>query len=138
MNGKILVRLIGAFACAAVVVSGWDAEAGWRHCRRACCCAPICEPVCAPVCEPVCAPVCAPVCEPVRTTCCEPVVRCCPRPCSYVVVEREIVVPTVSCCDGRIVAGRNATTEESSVIANATPKAVAAVSVSTSGSTPAR
>lgn len=136
MTGKILVRLVGVFACVAVVVSGWDAEAGWRHHRRACCCAPVCEPVC---CEPVCAPVCEPVCAPVRTACCEPVVTCCPRPsCSYVVVEREIVVPTISCCDGRIVAGKAVTADQPSVVAKESPKTVAAATVSTSGSAPTR
>lgn len=87
---RILVHMVGALACVAVVTTGWDAEAGWRH-RRACCapaCDPCCVPVCAPACGPVCAPACAPVCE---TVCCRPA-------CSYTVVEREIVLPVSSCC----------------------------------------
>jgi hypothetical protein len=136
MTGKILIRLVGVFTCVAMVVSGWDAEAGWRHHRRtSCCCAPVYEPVCAPVCEPVCAPACEPVCAP----CCETVATCCPRPAySYVVVEREIVVPTTGCCNGRIAAAKDAVPEQAPTVVKASPQPVPAVAVSTSGSATAR
>jgi hypothetical protein len=132
MTGKILIRLVGVLTCVAMVVSGWDAEAGWRHRRRAACC-------CAPVCETVCAPVCAPACEPVCAPCCETVATCCPRPAySYAVVEREIVVPTIGCCDGRITAGKAAVPEQAPTVVKASSQPVAAVSALTSGSAATR
>jgi hypothetical protein len=54
-----------------------------------------------------------------------------------VVVEREIVVPTIGCCDGRIVAGKAVTADQPSVVAKESPKTVTAT-VSTSGSAPTR
>ena len=92
MSGTYLIRSVGMLSCLAVMASGWDAEAGWRH-RRSSCCEPVCcEPVC---CEPVYyEPVC---CEPVRkTTCCEPVreTTCC---------GTVVVTPVRSCCSDSFV-----------------------------------
>lgn len=102
MNGTYLIRSVGILSCLAVMASGWDAEAGWRHRRSGCC-----EPVC---CEPVC---CEPVyCEPVRyepvccgtvrkTTCCEPVreTSCC---------GTVVVTPVRSCCsDSFVITGQD-------------------------------
>ncbi|MFM7107337.1 MAG: hypothetical protein ACKOZU_01810 [Planctomycetaceae bacterium] len=49
MARKILVRLVGVIACMAAVVTGFDAEAGWRHrrcCYDSCCYSSCCTPRC--------------------------------------------------------------------------------------------
>lgn len=114
MTGKFLIRLIGVVTCMAVIVSGWDAEAGWRrHHRRACCEPVCCEPVC---CEPVC---CERVvyetscCEPVRqTACCEPVREtvCCGT------VRETVIVPASTCCGGQVVVTATESIEVASVV----------------------
>ncbi len=76
---KTLLRcFVGTLTCVAVVVSGWDAEAGHRRrCRRACCCPTTC---CVPACDPCCVTTCAPVCDPCCTTTCSN--GCCTTSCS--------------------------------------------------------
>lgn len=99
MSGMYLIRSsVGFMTCLAVVATGWNAEAGWRHRRSACC-----EPVC---CEPVYyepvyyEPVCCGTAR--KTTCCEPVreTRCC---------ETVVVTPVQRCCgDSFAMAGQDA------------------------------
>ena len=87
---KTLLRcFVGTLTCVAVVVSGWDAEAGHRRrCRRACCPTTCCMPVC----DPCCVTTCAPVCDPCCTTTCSNgactttyVNGCCYNSCFYTV-----------------------------------------------------
>lgn len=141
MSNKILIRLIGALACLAVVGTAWDAEAGHRrHHRRACCYTePCCVSSCAPVCNPCCAPVAVPACS---TSCCQTVAYrswdpCCETRvvaacntcglreyCGCAIVQREVIVPT--CCqagivtEGVVIATK---TKEPSVKLAAQPKA---------------
>jgi hypothetical protein len=114
MSGTYLIRAVGVLTCLAVVATGWDAEAGWRHRhRRAACCEPVCcEPVC---CEPVC-------CEPVReTVCCEPIREtvCC---------QTVIVAPASTCCTSYVVVAEKAVPsgQVSVVKTESSPRAIAA------------
>lgn len=96
MSGTFFVRMMGVVTCMAVVACGWDAEAGWRSRRAACCYTPCCVSSC-----------CTPVCETACVSYAAPCSTCYVRPsCGYVttVVERAVVVPATSCCAGGTVA----------------------------------
>lgn len=115
MTSKILVRVIGGLTCVAAVVAGWDAEAGYRHRRRACC-----EPVC---CEPACVTSCAAPCETVCETACAPrLVRyydscsCCWRTTwSYSMVSRP-----AACCETVVIAAASAAPGDTAQTASVT------------------
>jgi len=129
MAGKLLIRLVGVLTCMAVVVTGFDAEAGWRrHHRRAdcCCTAPCCEPAC---CEPACVSECAPCCRTYVADCCG----------GYTIVSRSVMVSTPTCCGGGVAStSRNAI--ETQTAATPTPAAEGSDSVLASrpAPTPAR
>ncbi|NDC55055.1 MAG: hypothetical protein EBZ74_12505 [Planctomycetia bacterium] len=82
MTGKNFLRLFGALVCLTAVVTGFDAEAGWRH--RRCCSDSCCSTY---------TPCCAPVCE---TACCTTVASCC-APVSYTVVREAVILPSACC-----------------------------------------
>lgn len=111
MTGKILVRLVGALTCVAAVVAGWDAEAGHRHRRHACCEPVCCEPVCTAPCEPVCETAYAPRYVRYYDSC-----SCCWRTgWTYTVVSRP-----AACCEGVVIAAASTTpaaAETTSVVA---------------------
>ena len=106
MTRKICIRLIGTLTCIAMVAAGWDAEAGWRrHHRHASnCCEPVCDPCCAPAWVPVCETACNPCCEPVCVTRYVEPATCCRSGWVSTVIEETVIVPSRSCCDGRVVA----------------------------------
>ena len=115
MTSKILVRLVGAVTCMAAIVAGWDAEAGYRHRRHACCepvcCEPVCVTSCGSPCETACETACAPRCIRYYDSC-----SCCWRTTwSYTVVSRP-----AACCGAVVVAESpapaEATTKTASVV----------------------
>ena len=87
MAGKLLIRVLGVFACMAVVVTGFDAEAGWRrhHRRDACYTTPCCETTC-----------CEPVCVTESAACCRTCVADCCGGCT--IVSRSVILAAPACC----------------------------------------
>ena len=65
MAPKILVRLVGALTCMAAVVTGFDAEAGWRH--RRCCASSCCYTPCYSSCYTPCSTSCYDTCSSCST-----------------------------------------------------------------------
>jgi len=91
MARKILVRLVGALTCMAAVVTGLDAEAGWRH-RRCCapsCCYTSCAAPSCNTCYDSCG--CTTACTTWRDAC-----GYCHTSCGWTVVSTPVV--TSSCC----------------------------------------
>jgi hypothetical protein len=113
MTSKILRRLVGTLTCVAAVVAGWDAEAGHRHRRRACCepvcCEPVCVTSCAAPCETVCETACAPRCVRYYDSC-----SCCWRTTwSYSVVSRP-----AACCETMVIAATSAASADTAQTAS--------------------
>ena len=92
MAPKILVRLVGALTCMAAVVTGFDAEAGWRN-RRCCydsCCYSSCYTPCYSSCASSCG--CASTCYTYRDAC-----GYCRTSCGWTVVGTPVIAAG-DCC----------------------------------------